>query len=78
MFAASSAAEDEAQDFPGDNDYEDDARNAKAAAGFTIFVGVIAFLYQIVFILCRFLNFLFMTAYRTVVLIVVSFLSNIV
>lgn len=67
LFIASSVAEDEAADLDNSSQY----RNAKAAAGFSIFMGVIAFLYEIVFIVCRFLNFGFMTAYRTIVLIVV-------
>lgn len=68
LFGTSSAAEDEAEDLDTESEY----RNAKAAAGFSIFVGVLAFIYEIVFVICRFLNFTFMIAARTIVLIVVS------
>ncbi len=68
LFGTSSAAENDSEDLDSSSQY----RNAKAAAGFSIFVGVITFLYEIVFIVCRFLNFAFMIAARTVVLIVVS------
>ena len=68
MFIASSVAEDEA----GNITNITKVSNAKAAAGWTIFVGVVSFVYEVVFILCRFLNFVFMTSYRRIVLIVVS------
>ena len=68
MFIASSVAEDETDNIEN----VPKLSNAKAAAGWTIFIGVVAFIYEIVFILCRFLNFVFMTFYRQIVLIVVS------
>ena len=68
MFAASAAAEEEAEDLKEAKEY----RNAKAAAGWTIFVGVVVFIYQVLFIIQRFLNFNYMTAFRTIVLVIVS------
>ena len=68
MFGASAAAEDETEDLTEAREY----RNARAAAGWTIFIGVIAFIYQVVFIIERFLNFNYMTAFRTIILIIVS------
>ena len=68
MFGASAAAEEEAEDLKGAKEY----RNAKAAAGWTIFVGVVVFIYQVLFIIQRFLNFNYMTAFRTIVLVIVS------
>ena len=45
---------------------------APPAAGWCIFVGVIAFLYEIVFIVTRFLIFPILVQYRTIYLFVVS------
>ena len=72
MFIASSVAEDEAanvSDVPK-------VSNAKAAAGWTIFLGVVAFIYEVIFIVCRFLNFGFSINYRQIYLIVVSVMDS--
>ena len=74
LFGTSSAAEDDISDV---EDVEiDDFGNAKAAAGFSIFVGIVAFIYEILFIVCRFLNFAFMIAARTIILIVVCYKTS--
>lgn len=68
-FAAASAAEDKVGAFSSSGGI---FPAAVAAAGWVIFVGVIAFVYEFLFIMCRLLNFTFMGAFRTVILIVVS------
>ena len=72
LFGASSAAEDEISDVDNLKGYA----NAKVAAGFSIFVGIVAFIYEILFIVCRFLNFAFMIAARTIILIVVCYKTS--
>lgn len=64
-FIAASVAQDKASDF-------DDYAGAAAAAGWVIFVGIFAFIYEFFFLVCRLLNFSFMGIYRTIVFIVVS------
>ena len=70
MFIASSVAQGNA-----DNVQNNNVQLARAAAGWTIFVGVVALLYELLFIACRFLNFPFMTKYRQIFLIVVSIIN---
>ena len=67
MFAASSAAGDNARQIDNNSNYN----NAAAGAGWTIFVGILLIIYEIIFIVCRFVNFNFMTAYRQIVLFTV-------
>ena len=68
MFGVTAAATDKTEDLKEAKEY----RNAKAAAGWTIFVGIFVFKYQVLFIIQRFLNFNYMTAFRTIILVIVS------
>ena len=72
MFATSSAAVDETDRVLVDEGSS--FRNANAAGGWTIFMGIVVLIYEILFIVSRFLNFEFMTAFRTIVLLTVSIL----
>ena len=72
MFIASSVAEDEAASITN----VPKVSNAKAAAGWTIFIGVVAFVYEVWFIIGRFLNFGFSINYRLIYLIVVSVMDS--
>ena len=67
MFGASAAAEGQASRVD-----HDITRNAKAAGGWAIFVGVIAFIYEVFFIITRFLVFPILVEFRTLYLIVVK------
>uniref|UniRef100_A0A1X7VQV5 MARVEL domain-containing protein n=1 Tax=Amphimedon queenslandica TaxID=400682 RepID=A0A1X7VQV5_AMPQE len=66
LFIASSVAQDEANNI---NDNNANLNRAIAAAGWTIFLGIIGLIYGILYLVCRFVNFAFMTNYRTVVLV---------
>lgn len=68
VFIAASVAQDETINVTDANA----VTTARAAAGWVIFVGVIAFIYESLFIVIRFLNFTFMTTYRQICLIIVS------
>lgn len=72
LFIASAVANDEASNLSGNASVD----RAKAAAGWTIFLGIVGLFYGIIYLVCRFVNFAFMTNYRTVVLVTVRPFSS--